>query len=136
MLVNIAQYFAADVLFTSLGIGHNTFRSRKDGDSQTVHHTGHLLHGSVLAQTGAAHAVQILDGVGFGRRIPLERDLDGRVALFVGVELVSQDVTLLVENFSDSCLIFEPGASTTLWLAFTAFLIRVRKSAIGSVIMN
>ena len=73
-----------------LGIGHNTFRSRKDGDSQTVHHTGHLLHGSVLAQTGAAHAVQILDGVGFGRRIPLERDLDGRVALFVGVELVSR----------------------------------------------
>ena len=128
MLVNIAQYFAADVLFTSLGIGHNTFRGRKDGDSQTVHHTGHLLHGSVLAQTGAAHAVQILDGVGFGRRIPLERDLDGRVALFVGVELVSQDVTLLVENFSDFLLNF--------WLAFTAFLIRVRKSAIGSVIMN
>ena len=106
MLVNIAQYFAADVLFTSLGIGHNTFRSRKDGDSQTVHHTGHLLHGSVLAQTGAAHAVQILDGVGFGRRIPLERDLDRRVALLVGVELVSQDVTLLDENFSDFLLNF------------------------------
>ena len=84
MLVNIAQYFAADVLFTSLGIGHNTFRSRKDGDSQAVHHTGHLLHGSVLAQTGAAHAVP----------------------LFVGVELVSQDITLLVENFSDFLLNF------------------------------
>ena len=50
--------------------------------------------------------MQILDGVGFGRRIPLERDLDGRVALFVGVELVSQDVTLLVENFSDFLLNF------------------------------
>ena len=38
--------------------------------------------------------------------------------------------------FVISRLIFEPGASTTLWLAFTAFLIRVRKSAIGSVIVN
>ena len=89
---------------------------------QTVSsHGGIFSTEGVLAQTGAAHAVQILDGVGFGRRIPLERDLDGRVALFVGVELVSQDVTLLVENLVISCLIFEPGASTTLWLAFTAF---------------
>lgn len=80
MLVNIAQYFAADVLFTSLGIGHNTFRSRKDGGPKPFITRGIFSTESVLAQTGAAHAVQILDGVGFGRRIPLERDLDGRVA--------------------------------------------------------
>ena len=55
---------------------------------------------------GAAHAVQILDGVGFGRRIPLERDLDGRVALFVWCRTCKQDVTLLVENFSDFLLNF------------------------------
>ena len=112
LLVYVAEDLAADVLLASLGIGHDTLRRREDGDTQTVQYAGHLRYRRITAKTRTADTLQVLDGVGLGSCVPLQRDLDGGVTLLVGVELA------------------------TLWLAFTAFLIRVRKSAIGSVIMN
>ena len=106
LLVNIAQYFTAYVLLASLGVGHDTLRSREDRDTQTVHFAGHLLNRCILAKTRTAYAVQVLDSVGFGSCIPLESDLDGRVTLLIRVELVRQDVTMLLEDLCNFLLNF------------------------------
>ena len=109
-LVDVAQNLAAYVLSAGSGIGHDALRRGEDGDTQTVLYAGHVGHRYVLAQTGTADALKILDGVGLGGCVPLQSDLDGRVTLLVVVELVSQNVTLLEENLRDCLLNLRAGS--------------------------
>ena len=97
-LVDVAQHLAAHVLLAGLGVGHDAFRGRNDGDTQTVQHAGHVRNRRIAAQTRAADALEVLDGVGLGGGIPLQSDFDRRVSLLVLVEFVSENVTLLVED--------------------------------------
>ena len=110
VLVDVAQHLAAHVLLAGLGVGHDAFRSREDGDAQTVQHAGHVRNRRILAQTGTAHALEVLDGVGLRGGVPLQRDLDRGVSRLGGVELVSDEVALLLEDLGDLLFNFGTGS--------------------------
>ena len=105
-LVDIAQHLAAHVLLTGLGVGHDAFRRGNDGDAQAVQNAGHVRNRRIAAQTRAAYALEVLDGVGLGGGVSLQSDFDRRMTFLVLVEFVSENITLLIEDLGHLLLNF------------------------------
>ena len=117
-LINVAEDLATDIFLASLLIGHDSFRSRKNSYAESVQYAGHFGNRSVFAQTRTAYSFKILDSTYLGLGVVLQSDLDCCMALFVGIELVGQDVALFIENLGDLLLNFLTWCFNHLMVGF------------------
>src|SRR5512139_1271339 len=97
-LRDVAEHFAADAGLACLAVGHHTLRRGDDGHAQTVLHAGNVVATLVDAQTGAAHALDVLDHGATG--VVLQRDFELRLGLVTGDGEIF-DVTLVLQDLGD-----------------------------------
>src|ERR1700754_370838 len=68
-LIDIAKYFATNVLYLGFLVRHHSFRSRDDRYTQTILHTLELSRAGVCTQTRTADPFKGLDRRFFSSRI-------------------------------------------------------------------
>ena len=87
-LVNIAQNFTADFLFSGSLVGHHTLRSAEDGDAEAVENSGHFLVARVLAEAGTRYAFEAFDSIDTAHGIVFKGNLDDAGGGFTPYKIV------------------------------------------------
>ena len=86
---------------SGLFIGHNTFRSRKDGDSESIEDTRHVFVAAVVTQSGTRNALKAFDGIDFVNRIVFEGNFDCSSGGFTLYKLVVKNIAFFKKDFCD-----------------------------------
>ena len=94
--------FAADVVGTSLLVGHNALGGGDDGNAESLQDAGQLFGAGVDTQAGLGDALEALDGLLLAGEI-LEGDADDALGAVLD-QLEGLDVALSQKDLSDSLL--------------------------------
>src|SRR5690606_9908106 len=105
-LCHVAQHFAAHAVGACFAIGHDTARSRHNGNAQTIHNLRNGLAALVNAQPWTGNAVDTLDDR--TASVVFKGDLENRLGLFAD-DLETVDIAFVFQHGSNSYLKLRGG---------------------------